>query len=179
MNLSSIFSTEERVKIVSSIIYLEEPTSVVAIAKEAGLSKGLVSKLFKILVKEGILTKLKNRFVVLDNVYVKAIRIMLMLNNFTPNLFKKYKFVKGVGIYGSCVKGNNTKNSDIDLWIKVEKTREMELAKLTGELKRKYENVKPLFLTKEKIKILENKDPVFYYSLVLGSITIYGEEIEI
>ncbi|MCP2520900.1 nucleotidyltransferase domain-containing protein [SCandidatus Aminicenantes bacterium Aminicenantia_JdfR_composite] len=104
---------------------------------------------------------------------------MLNINIFNPSLFKKYSFIKGVGLYGSCVKGTNREDSDIDLWIKVEKVKEEELSKLTNELKRKNERIKPLFLTKEKIEFLKKEDTVFYYSLVFGSIILYGEEIEV
>ena len=179
MNLNCIFSTKERISILNNIIHLQEPISPIRVAKELKLSKGLISKFFDILVKERVLTKSRNKVLIQNNVYTKAIKIMLTLNNFNPNLFKKYRFVKGVGLYGSCAKGTNIKGSDIDLWIKIEKTKEAELAKLTNELKRRYEEIKPIFLTKEKINILKEKDPVFYYSLVFGSIIIYGEEIEV
>jgi predicted nucleotidyltransferase len=84
-----------------------------------------------------------------------------------------------VGLYGSCVKGTNIEDSDIDLWVKIKKVKEEELSKLTNELKRKDERIKPLFLTKEKIEVFKKEDIVFYYSLVFGSITLYGEEIEV
>jgi predicted nucleotidyltransferase len=161
------------------MIYLQEPISPIRVAKELKLSKGLISKFFDILISEKVLTKSRNKVLVQNNVYTKAIKIMLILNSFNPDLFKKYKFIKGVGLYGSCAKGTNIRDSDIDLWIKIEKTKEAELAKLTNELKRKYEKIKPIFLTKEKINILKEKDAVFYYSLALGSIVIYGEEIEV
>ena len=179
MNLNHIFSTKERIRILNNIIYLQEPISPIGVAKELKLSKGLISKFFDILTKERVLTKSKNKVLTQNNVYTKAIKIMLTLNDFNPNLFKKYRFIKGVGIYGSCAKGTKIMNSDTDLWIKIEKTKEAELAKLTNELKRMYGEIKPIFLTKEKINILKEKDPVFYYSLVFGSIIICGEEIEV
>ena len=81
-------------------------------------------------------------------------------------------------IFGSCAKGTNREDSDIDLWIKVKKTKEAELSKLTNVLKRKSERIKPLFLTKDKIEALKKEDTVFFHSLVFGSIIIYGEKIE-
>lgn len=179
MNLNNIFSTKERIKILNNIIYLQGPISPAGVAKELGLSKGLISKFFNILIKERVLTKPRNKVLIPNNVYTKAIKIMLTLNSFNPNIFKRYGFVEGVGLYGSCAKGTNIKGSDIDLWIKIKKTEEAKLAKLTNELKRRYGEINPIFLTKEKINILKEKDRVFYYSLAWGSIIIYGEEIEV
>ncbi|MBW2990648.1 hypothetical protein KY348_03000, partial [Candidatus Woesearchaeota archaeon] len=64
-------------------------------------------------------------------------------------------------------------------WIKIKKTNETELSKLTNELKRKNEKIKPLYLTKEKIENLKKEDKIFYCSLIFGSIILYGEEIEV
>ncbi len=64
------------------------------------------------------------------------------------------------------------------MWLLTEKTSEEKLAALTTKLRNTFGNVKPLYLTKEKISLLRKKDPVFYYSIVFGSITIYGDEIE-
>lgn len=179
MNISKVFSTEERVRILEYIIFSEDAISAVNVAKDLKLSKALISKFFDILAKEGILKRSKSKVLVLDNVYARAVKILLILNSFNPRLFEKYKFVKGVGLYGSCAKGKNVKGSDIDLWIKIKKAKEVELAKLTSELERRYEEIKPLFLTEEKVKVLKDKDPVFYHSLLFGSIIVYGEEIEI
>jgi len=178
MNISALFSTRERIKILQHCLYKNEPLSVNVVARELKLSKGLVSKFFNILVKEGVMKKINSKFIVLDCAYVRAIKIFLNLTSFKSSIFKKYAFVRSAGIYGSVVKGENTEDSDIDIWVVIERLDEEEMAKLTHELKAKYGKVKPLYLTKEKIEILKKTDPVFYHSLVFGSITIYGECIE-
>ncbi len=179
MNIWNLLSTPQRIKILKKIIYSDHPITVSKTARELKLSKGLVSKFFNILVSEKILKKQKKKFIILDNLFVKSIKILLNINIFNPALFKKYPFIEGVGLYGSCVKGTNIEDSDIDLWVKIKKVKEEELSKLTNELKRKDERIKPLFLTKEKIEVFKKEDIVFYYSLVFGSITLYGEEIEV
>ena len=179
MNLHKLLSTKERVKILSKLIFKTNSFSVNKTAQELGLSKGLISKYLSIILKEGIIGKEKNKFFVLDNIKVRSLRILLNLNQFDTNLFNKYKFVKGVGVYGSLAKGMNDEESDIDLWIKIGQAKQMELAKLSNELNKRYKNVKPLFLTKEKIDMLKKEDTLFYHSLVFGSIILYGEELEI
>ena len=178
MNLSGLFSTEERVKLLEQVIYNVGDLSVNKVADELSLSKGLVSKFFHILTKEKIMTKRKNKFLIQDNIHTRAIKILLNLAQIDVKLFDKYRFIKSVGLYGSSVKGKNTLESDVDLWILTKKTEEENLAKLTNELKKRDMNIRILYLTEEKLKILKEEDTVFYHSLIFGSVTIYGEEIE-
>ena len=179
MNIYNVFSTAQRIKILEKISYSDNPISVNITAKELKLTKGLISKYFKLLVYQKILKKHNNKFLVLNNLFVKSIKILLNINIFNMSLFKKYPFVEGVGLYGSCTNGTNKEDSDIDLWIKIKKIEEVKLSKLTNELKRKNEKIKILFLTQEKIKKLKKEDTLFYHSLVFGSILLYGEEIEV
>lgn len=178
MNLDELFSTKERVKIMGFVLYETEPLKVNRVASVLKLSKGLISKFFSILKKEGVLSKKGNNIFIRENTGVKAVKILLNLNSFDTNLFRRYPFAKSAGIYGSYVKGENTKDSDIDIWILIEKAKEDDLARLTNELKRIYRNIKPLYLTKEKINLLKKQDSLFYNSLVFGSITLFGENLE-
>jgi len=178
MDIPGLFSSKERLKILRFVINKTEPLNVNNIASRLKISKGLVSKFFNILVKEGILKRTKNRFSMQDNKNVKATKIMLNLESFDTRIFRKYGFVKSAGLYGSFIKGENTEKSDIDLWVLMEKTEDEHLAKLTNELKTKYGNIKPIYLTTEKLKILKKEDTVFYYSLFFGSIIVYGEKFE-
>jgi predicted nucleotidyltransferase len=179
MNICALLSTKERLKILGYVVYKNGQFTISRVAKELKLSKGLISKYFHMLLKEKILSKSNNSFFVNDNIHSETLRILLNLSmlNLT-NIFGKYKFVKAAGFYGSFVKGTNTEESDIDLWILIEKVEEEKVARLTKELKRENEKIKPLYLTKEKINVLKKEDPVFYNSLVFGSINIRGEKIE-
>ena len=179
MNIYSVFSTSQRIKILQKMIYSSNPISVNKTAKELKLTKGLVSKYFNLLVSQKILKRYNNKFLVLNNLFVKSIKILLSINVFNLSIFRKYPYIEGVGLYGSCANGTNIEDSDIDLWIKIKKTEEAKLSKLTNELKRKNEKIKILFLNQEKIKKLKKEDPLFYHSLVFGSIILYGEEIEV
>ena len=178
MNIEILFSTKERIKILSHLIYKKNYISVSKVSGDINLSKGLVSKYLDFLVKEGVLKRSGGKFLVKNNIQTKAIKILLNLNIFDNNFFKKYRFVKSAGLYGSFVKGTNNEDSDTDLWIFVEKTNDENLAKLTNELQKKFGNIKPLYLTKEKIILLKKEDMIFYYSLIFGSIVVYGDEIE-
>ncbi|MBN2013711.1 MAG: nucleotidyltransferase domain-containing protein [Candidatus Altiarchaeota archaeon] len=165
-------------EILKRVIYRIESLGVNEVASETKLSKGMVSKYFALLIKNGILRRLNGEFGVLDNVYVRSLKMLLNLSSIDHRVFRRYGFVRGAGLYGSFVRGMNTEESDMDLWIFIEKTDDVDLAKLTNELKRRYGNVRPLYLTEDKIKTLKKDDMVFYHSLVFGSITVYGEGIE-
>ena len=179
MNISRLFSTKERVELIKHVINLERKFGVNETAKRVRLSKGFVSKYFDILVEENVLRKKGTKFIVTNHSVVKGIRIMLNLQMIDPKIFRKYRFVRAAGLYGSCSKGTNTVDSDVDLWIKVDKASDEDLSYLTAELRKKIENLKILILNDEKIKNLRGKDPLFYHSLYFGSIVLYGEEDEI
>jgi len=175
--ISVLMSTEERIKILGDILYLRS-VKVSETARRLKLSKGLVSKYFDMLVREKIVKRKRNGFFVEDNFKTRGLKIMINVLN-VPQIFQKYKFVRAVGLYGSAVKGTNTTESDIDLWIKVDSLKNVNVPKLNSELINKLENVKILFLDNSKIEELKKKDNVFYYSLYFGSIILYGEENEI
>ena len=179
MNLHSLLSTKERLKILSHVIYQNKPFTINRTANKLKLSKGLISKYFHILLKERVLQKSSHGFFVRETPLTKSLKIFLNLNTLDfSSIFKKHRFVKAAGLYGSLAKGTNTMESDIDLWVLTEDVEEEKIAKLTNEVKRKSNKIKPVYLTREKLIEMRKKDPVFYYALVFGSISIYGEEIE-
>lgn len=178
MNIPALFSTPERVKILAHVVYKTTPFGVSQVARELNLSKGLVSKYLNLLADEGILDKKERKHAVLDLKNTRAIRTLLNLNRINTDIFKKYDFVEAVGLYGSHAKGGNTEDSDIDLWILTHPTSEESLARLSSELRKRLGNVALLFLTPEKAAHLRKENPVFYYALVFGSMTLHGGGLE-
>jgi len=172
--MEKIFSTKERMKILKSVIFKERQISVNNIAAQIKTSKGLVSKYFNLLVKEGVAKRSNGKYLVINSAVTKGIKILLNIAEVNVSLFKKYDFVKAVGLYGSCAKGENNEESDIDLWIRVADVDDERISLLTAELSKKIRNVKLIFLTTNKIKKMKEIDQLFYHSLVFGSIIIYG-----
>lgn len=181
MNISKMFSTEERVKILKHIIFEDSSLGVEKIAKKLNLSKGLVSQYLNSLCELGIAYKLKNKFYIKRGAaIVRGLKIFLNLLSIDIGELKKLKGIVGIGLYGSFAQGTNTKNSDIDIWAKVkEYPKEMEIAKTSGIIKRKSGySVQILVLHPERINSLKNTNSAFYYSLVSGSFLLWGEPIE-
>jgi predicted nucleotidyltransferase len=174
--MESLFSTSQRITILEAIIFRTDSVSVNNIASQLGLSKGLISKYFQILLKEQILKKEKGKLVVADNASVKAVKILLNVRRIDTRIFSKYPFVTAVGLYGSCARGENTEDSDVDLWVRVKDVEESKLASLTSEINKKIKNAKLLYLNDKKIEKLRKKDIMFYHSLSFGSIILYGDK---
>jgi predicted nucleotidyltransferase len=174
--MESLFSTSQRIKILEAVIFRTGSVSVNNIASQLGLSKGLVSKYFQILLKEQILKNEKGKLVVADNASVKAVKILLNLRRIDTRIFSKYPFVTAVGLYGSCARGENTEDSDVDLWVRVKDVEETKIAPLTSEINKKIKNAKLLFLSDKKIEKLRKEDIMFSHSLSFGSIILYGDK---
>lgn len=178
MNISALFSTDERIMILREVIYQTEPINISKVSRKLSLSKGLMSKYFKILLEEGILNKKNGDYTVDNSVATKAVRILLNLNIFHTDFFSDRPFIISAGLYGSTVKGANIEGSDIDLWILTEETSQDTLAKLSNDLRNTFGEVRPLYLTVEKLEQLRKTEATFYHSLVFGSLTLYGDDIE-
>ncbi len=174
--MHKIFSTPERLKIIQYIIFKETTLSVNSIANELHVSKGLVSKYFELLLAEGIVKRSNKKYIVLDSSIIKAIKILINISAIKPTIFKKFNFIKSVGLYGSCAKGENTEKSDVDIWLLIQDVRDDQIASLNAEIIDKIKNVQPLFFTQKKLEKIKQNDQLFYHSLAFGSIIIYGEK---
>jgi len=174
--MESIFSTKERIKILKAVIFSVQPISVNVVAVRLKISKGLVSKYLDVLLKEGIAKKSNGKYLIVDSPLTKAAKILLNITAIDTGIFKKFGFVEAVGLYGSCAKGENTDESDVDLWIKITDVSDEKAAPLTAAMNKKIKNVKPLFLTTEKIEKMKEDDTLFYHSLSFGSVVLYGDK---
>jgi predicted nucleotidyltransferase len=91
-------------------------------------------------------------------------------------IFRKYPFVTADGLYGSCARGENNEESDVDLWIRIKDVEETKAASLTAEIGKKIKNSKVLLLSEKKIDKIKKEDTMFYHSLAFGSIILYGDK---
>ncbi len=173
--MENIFSTKERIKILKTVIFAKKIIRVNRLANKLKFSKGLVSKYLDILVKESILKRSNGKFLVTNSAATKSFRIMLNIKRIPVDILKKYNFIKASGVYGSCSKGENDQDSDVDIWIRIDETSNQKLAEFAAKFKKKIEQANLLFLTDKKIEKIKKEDPLFYHSLVFGSINIYGE----
>ncbi|MDE1874269.1 MAG: nucleotidyltransferase domain-containing protein [Candidatus Micrarchaeota archaeon] len=161
---------------------LDRPTArvrVSRIAEKVGASKGHVSEVISGLKREGIIRK---DMVDLKNPYVRSLKIAINVNKISrggiiPIL--KTLNPEGAGLYGSWANGTNTEESDIDMWVKTEDAvsalKKAELRSRIGKIL----GVEPqiIMLGEEQIKKLKDGNEVFYFSLLMGSIVLFGENV--
>lgn len=174
--MKNLFSTNQRIKILQAVIFRTDSVNVNNIASQLKLSKGLVSKYFQILIRHKILKSEKGKLVVSDSPTVRAIKVLLNVQNIDARIFGKYPFVTAAGLYGSCARGENTEDSDVDLWIRVKEVGETKAAALTSEINKKIRNAKIFILSDKKLETIRKEDTMFYHSLALGSIILYGDK---
>ena len=160
-------------------LILENPEKVPGVreaAKESGVSPASASVLMASLGKDGFIKKGK---LDLGNPEVRTLKTLFNVERAAPAvevLRKLVPGVKGVGVFGSWAQGTNQKDSDIDVWVRVEKEPEvLKAAEARKALeKRLGAGVDLVFLDKKRLKGHMEKNPVFYFSLHC-SIVLWGE----
>jgi predicted nucleotidyltransferase/biotin operon repressor len=174
-----LLSTPERIMILEEV--LERNTvGVEEVAKKLHVSKGLVSKTLRLLVKHGFAIKKGRRFHIIDTPKTRELKRFL---NFIV-LSEKLKEVRedwmlGLGVYGSFASGENREDSDIDVWVFAKREELLKSAKLKRKIAELTgREVDLIILTPSRMARLRREDPVFYYSLVYGSMAIWGERLD-
>jgi len=157
----------------------KERVKVTAIAKQLHVSKGHVSEVIKKLKKDGFI---RDSVVNLEDPYIRSLKVAVNLSRIkesgTIAAIKKLH-VDGAGLYGSWANGTNTEESDIDVWVKSgSKIRAIDIAGLSRHIGESL-HVEPqiLILDKDKIKKLKDDNPIFYFTLLFGSVLLFGESI--
>jgi len=180
--ISNLFSTKEREKVLAYV--LDNPLKahrVRDVAKKLSVSVGSISGYFAFLKKQKILKRSGNDFYVnLENPLTKAVKQMLNVANLDVSPLKKIPVCMGIGVYGSWANGTNNENSDIDIWVRVErKPGEEIVAKVSRQMKEKMKrDVQILVIDPAKNRTLMEEDPIFYYSMVYGSVVLYGKSLQ-
>jgi predicted nucleotidyltransferase len=173
MRTNMLLSTKERVEIVKEAVFAPGQVTVTGIAKKTGISKSVVSGLLGLMMKEKIMGRRGLAFVPLGSPQAVAVRLLFNVSAFEPGLFAA-PFVRAAGLYGSWAKGMNTTESDVDIWVRVRGAKTDGLASMQRRIVDAFPKAKVLFLDDEKIKSIKEKNPLFYNSLVFGSIMIHG-----
>ena len=172
-------SDNKNTKIIRTI--LEDPEKelqVRKVAKGIKTSPASVSITLSKLKKLGLI---KRKKIDISNPKVRALKILFNIEIISNEITRIKKAVpaKGIGIYGSWANGTNTGQSDLDIWIKIEKQpTAMQIAELRSKLRKRI-NIEPslLFLTKQKVEEIKKTNPPLYFSIVY-SFHLWGKHID-
>lgn len=174
-----MFSTPERARVLEYVLSNpEQAPRVRRVAKLLGLSPAPVSKYLAILREKGILGK----EVIIESPLTRALKILMNVEKVAGvigRLKSVPKWVRGIGVYGSWANGRNTQESDLDLWFLADvPPPEIDIARMQSDIRKSLGvECNALVLTKKKLELMLERDPVMYYSLV-NSFVIRGAGID-
>jgi predicted nucleotidyltransferase len=172
--LTDLFRTEEREKILSCT--LDRPACTVQeIADATGITKGLVSRYLASLAGRGILARDGRTYHLQYTAMTRHLKKILNIERLHAAITLP-AWADGIGLYGSFAQGTNTRESDLDLWVRV-RDLPPELAGATAEREwSKILNLEVhiLILTPEKIHSLADTDKPFWQSFTRDAIVLEG-----
>ena len=178
--LSELLSSEERIRLLKYAL-TTSPATVTDASNECGVSKGLASRYFAILVEEGYLERDGRDFSWIDNPRTRSLKAFLNVEALEKQVDLP-EWAIGIGLYGSWSTGTNTSESDLDLWLLVEEIgpeTELEVARLERDLSASMGcEATILVLTIDKLAALREEDLPFYMSLIREAKTLAGESLE-
>jgi len=180
MDIPSLLSTDERVKLLSYIL-LHPSDEIVPdrIARKVGVSKSQSHKYAGILRENGII---KGK-ALLDTPTVRALRALLNVErlaraNAINLLRRRFPKAKGIGMFGSFAAGTNAEGSDLDIWVKMDsEPSDLEVARAKKELGGKLGAQADIVIaTPQRLLRLREKSDAFYFSLYNGRI-LWGDPL--
>lgn len=178
--ISEILKTEDRIAVLryASVNTSFTATDVVASTRK---TKGFVSRYLNLLLKAGYITSQGRNYFWVDNAETQSLKRYLNIQ-LLMSVLKLPEWAKGIGCYGSFVKGTNNTDSDLDLFVFVEKySYELEIK--AAKIERNTEKVigsetNILILTEDKLMEMQENDQPFYNSLIRTAVTLRGVHIE-
>ena len=154
------------------------------ISKKIGISIGQTSQVLNGLFKAGLVKKERKGKTELYNIVadfplLKTYKVLNTLVSIAPLIEKLQNVSKRIILYGSCAKGINTDESDLDLFITsnyAEKVLDI-ISHYAYEEYYGFSEIRPVIKKAVEWLVLEEKDPVFYNELQKG-ILLYEKEID-
>lgn len=175
--LTELFKTEERLKILYYIMYRDEFT-VTEVSRETKVSKGLVSRYLAYLDEKRLIKRSGRMYLLEDSSETRAIKTILNLERIHLEKLD-LEWASSSGLFGSWASGTNTHESDVDIWVMMDKyPSEHSLSILNRDLRKMTgSKVNLLILTQEKLDRIKSDDVPLYNSLLRNSIILKGEKL--
>jgi predicted nucleotidyltransferase len=173
--LNDLFSTKERVRILE-LVLTERGLTNSEIARRTELNKGLVSIFMRRLVDWDLMEKEGRKYGFRSTPLVKQIKILLNLTKLRGAIDNLPESIRSSGIYGSYATGENTSESDVDLWVFMTEPSTLMIGNISRRITDMTgKEVNIITLTPEKLIEMEMNDKPFLNSLLRESIVLKGE----
>lgn len=142
------------------------------LAQETRLSKGGVNEILRTLAGQGLLKTEKKGRMVFYRVDARSplVKQFKVLRNVTlaEGLIAKIKpFCEKIVLFGSCARGEDTTESDMDIFIVSREKEQARALVAPGKSRRK---VQLAIKTPQEFIVLDKKEPVFYQEIQRGII---------
>jgi len=154
------------------------------ISRETGISTGQVSSVLNCLLKAGLVEKDRRGRTELYTIHAEkpALRIYKVLNtvvSIEPLIERLSEVSRRIILYGSCAKGVNVEESDLDILVVSSKRKAVLglISEFPATAYYGFAEIKPVIKTPAEWAALEDKSPVFYNEVQNG-ILLYEKEID-
>lgn len=154
------------------------------ISKKTDISAGQTSKILNELREAGLLErerkgKTELYRIAVDSPALRTYKVLNTIISITPLVDDLKKVSRRILLYGSCAKGTNLEDSDLDLLV-VSSSREKVLEIISGFPAERYygfSEIRPVIKTTVEWAGIETREPVFYNELVKG-VVLHEKEID-
>jgi len=151
------------------------------IAKNLGLSIGSVFEVLKNLNKIGLVNGTRiGRAIIYEPVrshpMMKSFRVFDNLSELNELVLSLKEYSRKIILFGSCSRGEDTLDSDIDLFVLADDDKQTQVRRLISEFDLDRE-IKPVIVDTHELMEMQSSDKVFYQEIMKG-IELWGENNE-
>lgn len=140
------------------------------VAHQTGISAGAANQALNTLIKNGLVHREKRGriyfySVLMENPIVRQFKIFENVLDLAPLIDKIKGLCERIILFGSCAQGNDTAESDIDLFIQTENPNEVRNRLRTAKFR---ERLKPILANNLELIRLKRKDKSFWEQISKG-----------
>lgn len=148
------------------------------ISSKLGLSIGSVYEILKTFDAMGLVTGLRVGHAIIygpkrDNPLVRQFRIFDNLLSLTGLVGQLKDYSRKIILFGSCSRGDDTIESDIDLFLLVDEDRQSMVKNIISEYQTD-RDIKPVIVDSTELMELQNNDRIFYEEIQKGFV-LWGD----
>ncbi len=167
----SIMNKKSPLTVLNFLIQQKDELHTRDIARKTGLSLGFVSRILNELTKQELILltrKGRMKFYRSNSAHplIKQLKVLLTIYFIMPLIKSLGPITRRMILFGSCARGENSPDSDIDLFVLTSNAQEVRKKIF------RYQKVMPIIMTSEEFLNLQNKD-ISLYEQIMHGITLW------